>query len=415
MSNTVFSSTTVNEGRAHNARPSKRGLFFYALIQSFSTTFYLYGQPFYANRRYHWSSAQIAICQALIGLCIAIGAAVGGKVAHRFRPRLAITIGSLGGIVGISVGLFGASRGPQFLLASMVVVSLFQSMVWPAFEAMLMCNEPTARVQNLVGYFNLDWAFGTATAVLVAGSLIKFVGLNVFFWLPLISIALNLMYLRWVLPDFDRIAERAGKPDARDAQTVVDIRARGLTPSQRGAFRRLGWIANPFAYIAVNMIVTVNPMVQQRFGLDFASASAWCSVWYYVRMVSFELLRRWTDWHYRWRLLCGCFGLMIVSFAGMMLSPTLALFVLAQVAFGLCVGLTYQSSLFYSMAESEAQGEHGGSHEALIGVGQMIGPVLIVGCGRFAMLSPAVPIWLVLGLLAFGLMALVSTGRQTGR
>ncbi len=41
--------------------------------------------------------------------------------------------------------------------------------------------------------------------------------------------------------------------------------------------------------------------------------------------------------------------------------------VVAQIAFGISVGLIYYSSLFYSMDVGETKGEHGGLHEAMIG------------------------------------------------
>ena len=49
---------------------------------------------------------------------------------------------------------------------------------------------------------------------------------------------------------------------------------------------------------------------------------------------------------------------------------------LAQIFFGVAIGLIYYSSLFYSMDASEAKGEHGGIHEAAIGVGNCIGPAV---------------------------------------
>jgi hypothetical protein len=42
--------------------------------------------------------------------------------------------------------------------------------------------------------------------------------------------------------------------------------------------------------------------------------------------------------------------------------------------FGIAVGLIYYSSLFYSMDRSETKGEHGGIHEAAIGLGNCAGP-----------------------------------------
>jgi hypothetical protein len=80
---------------------------------------------------------------------------------------------------------------------------------------------------------------------------------------------------------------------------------------------------------------------------------------------------------------------------------------LAQIFFGAAIGLIYYSSLFYSMDASEAKGEHGGIHEAAIGVGNCIGPA--VGAASLQWMpqyanSGAIA---VSALLLFGLGALV--------
>jgi MFS family permease len=86
----------------------------------------------------------------------------------------------------------------------------------------------------------------------------------------------------------------------------------------------------------------------------------------------------WTDWHYRFRWLVTAFATLIVSFAAILIVAvfSLAVLLLAQIFFGAAIGLIYYSSLFYSMDASEAKGEHGGIHEAAIGVGNCIGPAV---------------------------------------
>src|SRR6185503_19487143 len=77
------------------------------------------------------------------------------------------------------------------------------------------------------------------------------------------------------------------------------------------------------------------------------------------------------------------------------------------IAFGLAVGLIYYSSLFYAMdVGGETQGEHGGIHEALIGLGIFGGPV--VGAAALQLLPAAshAGIWAVGALLITGLPGL---------
>ena len=58
------------------------------------------------------------------------------------------------------------------------------------------------------------------------------------------------------------------------------------------------------------------------------------------------------------------------------MSPNLAVLIVAQIFFGGAIGLIYYSSLFYSMDASDTKSEHGGIHEAAIGVGNCVGPAV---------------------------------------
>jgi predicted MFS family arabinose efflux permease len=88
------------------------------------------------------------------------------------------------------------------------------------------------------------------------------------------------------------------------------------------------------------------------------------------------VLWSWTGWHYRFRWLVTAFGLLVVSFAAILTVPSLAVLLAAQIFFGTAIGLIYYSSLFYSMDASEIKSEHGGIHEAAIGVGNCLGPAV---------------------------------------
>ncbi len=70
------------------------------------------------------------------------------------------------------------------------------------------------------------------------------------------------------------------------------------------------------------------------------------------------------------------FAVLIVTFAVILMVPDLAVIFAAQLFFGGALGLIYYSSLFYSMDVGETKGEHGGIHEAAIGVGNFAGPAV---------------------------------------
>jgi hypothetical protein len=70
-------------------------------------------------------------------------------------------------------------------------------------------------------------------------------------------------------------------------------------------------------------------------------AGFFCSVWFFVRMGAFILFWLWPGWHYRFGFLFGAKLLLIASFLGLLLAPTLWILLVAQIVFGLSIGLIY--------------------------------------------------------------------------
>jgi hypothetical protein len=150
----------------------------------------------------------------------------------------------------------------------------------------------------------------------------------------------------------------------------------GVPLAKAKQFLRMAWLANPFAYIAINTLIAVVPGVARRLELTTMAAGFCCSIWCFARLGAFALLWQWAGWHYRFRWLLVAYGILVASFGAVVLAPTISVLVLAQLLFGGSVGLIYYSSLFYSMDCSDTKGEHGGIHEAVIGLGNCAGPAV---------------------------------------
>jgi predicted MFS family arabinose efflux permease len=105
--------------------------------------------------------------------------------------------------------------------------------------------------------------------------------------------------------------------------------------------------------------------------------------------------------------LLTAFLALIAAYSVLLLGQSFALLIAAQVVFGLATGLIYYSSLFYSMDVGETQGEHGGIHEAAIGLGICLGPAVGAGALWLVPAQPHAGAVAVTGLLLLGLAGLV--------
>jgi len=130
--------------------------------------------------------------------------------------------------------------------------------------------------------------------------------------------------------------------------------------------------------------VALGPALAKSLSLSPRYAGYFCSVWMFTRTAAFLLLWLWPGWHYRFRWILLAYLGMVVTFVAILLASTVVVLVAAQIGFGLCIGLIYYSSLYYSMDAGEAKGQHGGIHEAAIGLGCAAGPAIGAATFYFA-------------------------------
>jgi MFS family permease len=170
----------------------------------------------------------------------------------------------------------------------------------------------------------------------------------------------------------------------------------------------MAWLANPFAYLAINTVVAVIPTLAHRLELTVVQAGVFCSIWLFVRTGSFLLMWLWPGWHYRFRWLLTAYLMLALSFVIMLVSGNLWIVIAAQMAFGFALGLIYCSSLYYSMDVGTAsKGEHGGFHEAMIGAGSFTGPAISAAGAYFFPSTANASTWTPAGLLVIGLAGLM--------
>jgi predicted MFS family arabinose efflux permease len=360
-------------------------------INSFAVVIYFNYLYFFFRDRFGFNDRQNLELAAFIGLIYVFASWQAGKFAHRRGHFTALKIG-----FGVMAG--GLAVGAQLhtvagAIAAACVVNVGMCFIWPTLEALVSEGANAARA---VGIYNITWAVTNASAFFIGGTLIEKFGYQSIFYVPLAFILLQLAMVFW-LEKIHVVETSAGVEKFPTAKINPLSRARAKN------FQRMAWLANPFAYIAINTLIAVLPGIAAKFQLSTGLAGCVCSLWCFARVVAFVTLWRWTAWHYQFRWLVGAFTLLIVSFATILVVPNLAIVLLAQLFFGAAIGLIYYSSLFYAMDASDTKSEHGGIHEAAIGVGNCLGPAAGAAALWLAPQMAGVGAWTVSGLLAVGL------------
>jgi predicted MFS family arabinose efflux permease len=387
--------------------PSKFPLFVFEALGSLACGFYGNFVFFLFRDRHGFGNLGNLGVAALMGLVIALASWRSGKFAqHRGCIRTMVS-GLSGMIAALAVGAFFPSLPVQ--LAVLVFWAASQFMVWPALEALVTEGAGGAARAHLVGIYSVVWATCSALSYFFGGALFEWLGSGSIFWLPPGLHLLQLLVL-WCYARGDWKT-----PASRVAQPLPETESATLEPGRDPrSFRRMAWLANPFACVAAFTLLAMIPELARRMGLSTTMAGLFCSIWFFARLAAFVVMWQWPGWHYRFRWLLGGYLLLIIGFATILTADGLWWLGGGQVAFGLAVGVLYYASLFYSMDVGEARAEQGGIHEAMMGAGNFVGP----GIGALSLLiaphSPHAGVWSVSGVLAIGLAVLLGN-RLKGR
>lgn len=385
-------------------RPSylKLGYFTLEAINSFAGTFFVFYLVFLTSAEFGFSTRDNLLLVAAHGFCYIFGSWQGGRFAQRVGFLNALKVGFAGMAVGLSLGLLVPGALGQVL--ALIGWTFPCCLIWPSLEALVTEGEDYHGTARMVGVYNVTWSAASAVAFFCGGWLWERFGRSGLYGICIALMVVQLLFTLWLA----HLAKRFGtgsKNHSTHAAKPDSQRVASSLPPQR--FLQMAWLANPFAYVAVNTVGAVIPQIATKFQLSPTQSGVFCSLWFFVRSLSFLGLWLWPGWHYRFRWMLGAFIGLLAGFATMMLAVQFWLVLVAQLVFGVSVGLLYYSSLFYSMDVGEAKGEHGGLHEAAIGVGICAGPAVGAAALTFAPTVANAGSLAVSGLLSCGLAALL--------
>jgi predicted MFS family arabinose efflux permease len=336
---------------------------------------------------------------ALGGFVYVFAAWLGGRFAQRFGYFTALRVGFGGLLACLTLG----ALLPSLTVALLVYVAWTAAIcfTWPTLEALVSDGVGDDVLPQNIGIYNVVWSAGTALMYFLGGTVYETLGQNCIFWLPALIHGAQWLAVLCLGKNPNQALPAARVSHPLEATVFVP----SISPQ---TFLRMVWLAIPFSYIGITTVVAIIPSLTRSLGLSTAQAGWFCSIWMFVRLLTFIALWQWSGWHYRFRWLVGSFVGLTAGFSLLLLSTNLPLLVAAQVVFGVSIGLIYYSSLFYSMDVGETKGEHGGLHEAMIGAGICLGPAVAAASLCLAPAMPNAGVYTVTVLLGCGLVGLVS-------
>lgn len=390
-------------------RALKTGYYALTAVNTVATQYYFNYLFFFLRDRFGFDDRANLWVAALHGGVYVFAAWQGGKFAERHGYTVSLKAGFAGLFLAMAAGAWASTVAGT--LAVVVFYTIVLLLTWPALEALTSADVPPDRVPHMVGIYNLTWSGAAAFAYFTGGPLYDRLGAVLIFGLPAVLFLVQLGAVWWMARHVRPAVHRpdVAEPVVAVATPPVELRTR---PDRAATFLDLAWMANPLAYVAIYTLLAVMPGVATQLGLTPTQVGMYCSIWFFARMAAFGVLWQWTGWHYRFGWLASGYVLLTISFVAILLAPSLLVLVVGQIVFGAAAGMAYYSSLFYSMDLSETKAEHGGLHEAAIGLGICVGPAVgALSLQLFPGRSHAATV-AVTTLLAAGFVAMLRVWRQ---
>jgi MFS family permease len=339
------------------------------------------GLSFYTHHRFGWDAREnftVAACQ---GAFYTLGALAARGISLRWgRRRSLLGLYALMTACAVAVGV-AASGGRAVTAAILAVLETgLVAASWPMLQSLVSAAGTPDRLSRRLGGYNILWSTTGAAAFAASGAVIQHAPAWAYFGIIAAGhLAAGLIILRFRPP--------AGPPPPPAAPPQPTTRG-GDAPGDRARLRLALWlsrIALPSTYVIVYTLAPALPSLEAIARLTPTEATLAGGVWLVARAAAFIVTGSTTFWHRRPGLLLAASVAMILGFVGTVagggltgagLGPALAAMVAAQAVLGFSIGTIYAASLYFGMASSGGSTRHGGYHEALIGLGQVLGPLV---------------------------------------
>jgi MFS family permease len=178
-------------------------------------------------------------------------------------------------------------------------------------------------------------------------------------------------------------ARTPGAPSNADGPAVRPYHV----PEGRG-FRKTAWLANFALALTLAGTGAMFPKLATELGMNADVHGGLLATGRGAALVAFLTLPALAFWRRRVWPLWAAQLIAAAAFAGIGLASATWAFVAAFAVTGVVSGYTYQASIFFTMEEMAEKGKGGGLHEAVLGFGMALGPLLAGRVGLHGLRAP---------------------------
>jgi hypothetical protein len=331
-------------------------------IESFATVCVERGVFFFAHRHLGFSDTANLWLSLSFGVTYVLGALGSHPLAARLGEKRALLFALLGQLA-VHLLLCRYATGRAWLYALNAAVGVFYGLKWPIIESYVSAGQGAQASAGTIGRFNLSWSVAVPLALAFTGPANAYSRVGLFLAPTIINFAA--IGLARPLPAVPPHLPAAHP--ARPGEAERRRMARLLTASR--------WLLL-LSYACMWVISALIPTVLSRLAVPAAWAPGASGLLDAARFAAFVVLAASHAWIGRAGLLVALGLLVPGGFFLVLLGGSLAAVLGGEMLFGLAAGGVYVSALYYAMVVKNASVDAGGAHEALIGSGFALGPLV---------------------------------------
>ena len=370
-----------------------------------SANLILIGLFFYTSQQFGWAIYRNLLLVAGEGVFYVFGALSAGPISRKVgRRRLLVILQGLLATLCLTA-LFQPT--PIVISVAALLYSGVSAAQWPLLESLASTGASGHLLSRRLTAYNLVWSAANAITVALCGMVIQHWPAGLF----LVAIA---GHVAAVLVLWLTAARTDRGIPAAPAQAAAHIAPEPELLKVRTQALWLARIALPSAYIITSSLSAMLPSLAILQPLDTQMRTLLGSIWFMARCLTFIVLGLTVFWHTRPRLMVLATLAMLLGFLGTTIRLSDVLphtnvdmlsMILCQILLGASMGVIYSASLYFGMVLSQGSTDHGGYHEALIGLGGALGPAAAAAAHLVQPNGIGLSIAAVAGLIGVSLMA----------
>lgn len=339
-------------------------IYLLAFLMNITTGLLILSNPVVALEHFHANALMLGILGSGPAIVYALGCAGSGFWTDRFGYRKMIGLACAIGLLAFS-SIFLVDRFRHLFLLTMVA-ALGASLFWPAMIRWLGEEGRGDQLRLRVGNYNIALIGGVMVGPLIGGMLI-----SANYRLPYLASAGLIIAILVIL------AVRRAKAFPGGGGDALPLSRERKEEKTSAGFTYIGWAANFAAWFAIGSSQALFPELAQA--LPAVIGDRFLGILFSLiaggEIAVFLVLRKTDCWHYNYRFLLlfqllGIGGLLILA-----MNSHPAFFIPAFLGIGFAGGMTYFSSIYYSIHKQDAKGRKSGFHESFLGLGIALGPI----------------------------------------